>query len=211
MVNQDHRKAYGSSTYRVLFTVIALSSGLTSTTAAAEGLTGIFTLRATPWETAAKAAGLDPLLLYAVGLVESRTIIGNDRAITAPHPWTLNSPEGGEYFHTREAAATRLKILLEKYRSVDIGYLQINLKWNGHRVGSPFDLLDPRTNLRTGAMVLAEAMRSAPNDLELGIGRYHQWGEANARDYGRKVLRVLRVLRTLSERDRLASNDLFWR
>ena len=64
----------------------------------------------------------------------------------------------------------------EKYQ-LDIGLMQINLHWHGHRVSSAAELLDPITNLTVGSSILAEAIKSSPNDLELGIGRYHSWIE----------------------------------
>ncbi|MEG6623896.1 hypothetical protein V2B08_31720, partial [Pseudomonas aeruginosa] len=39
---------------------------------------------------------------------------------------------------------------------------------------------------------------SAPNDLELGVGRYHAWeDEIRARNYGSRVLAIYRNLRDL--------------
>lgn len=40
--------------------------------------------------------------------------------------------------------------------------------------------------------ILAEAIKSSPNDLELGIGRYHSWNEERARWYGQRVLSIYR-------------------
>ena len=79
----------------------------------------------------------------------------------------------------------------EKYQ-LDIGLMQINLHWHGHRVSSAAELLDPITNLTVGSSILAEAIKSSPNDLELGIGRYHSWNEERARWYGQRVLSIYR-------------------
>ena len=54
------------------------------------------------------------------------------------------------------------------------------------------ELLDPITNLTVGSSILAEAIKSSPNDLELGIGRYHSWNEERARWYGQRVLSIYR-------------------
>ncbi|BBV43541.1 hypothetical protein STW0522CIT26_P11740 (plasmid) [Citrobacter portucalensis] len=49
-----------------------------------------------------------------------------------------------------------------------------------------------------GAEVLSEAIQSSPNDLELGVGRYHAWeDEIRARNYGSRVLAIYRNLRDL--------------
>ena len=76
--------------------------------------------------------------------------------------------------------------------------MQINLHWQGHRVEKPEQLLNPVTNLQIGALVLAEAIQSVPNDLVLGIGRYHSWQNVSAAiAYGRKVLAVANQIRAL--------------
>jgi soluble lytic murein transglycosylase-like protein len=81
--------------------------------------------------------------------------------------------------------------------AIDVGIMQINLHWHGHRVNDPAELLDPETNLLVGASVLATAIRSAPDDLALGIGRYHSWQEKRARDYGKRVLAIVHNLQGL--------------
>ncbi|MFS9859340.1 lytic transglycosylase domain-containing protein, partial [Salmonella enterica] len=54
------------------------------------------------------------------------------------------------------------------------------------------------TNVMVGAEVLSEAIQSSPNDLELGVGRYHAWeDEIRARNYGSRVLAIYRNLRDL--------------
>ena len=84
-------------------------------------------------------------------------------------------------------------------RSIDVGLMQVNVRWQGHRVGKPEELLDPATNLRVGADILAESIGSAPGNLVLGIGRYHAGfqDEARAYRYGRRVLAVARQIRRL--------------
>lgn len=76
--------------------------------------------------------------------------------------------------------------------------MQINLHWHGHRVDKPEQLLNPVTNLQIGAVLLAEAIQSAPNDLVLGIGRYHSWQNVDAAvTYGRRVLAVADQIRAV--------------
>ena len=53
------------------------------------------------------------------------------------------------------------------------------------------------TLLARMADILAEALATAPGDLELGIGRYHSPTEARARSYGRTVLTIWQGLRRL--------------
>lgn len=149
-----------------------------------------FSLSGTAWDSIARQHGLSPYLLYAVALKESAKYQANRRAVS-PWPWALHGPHGATYADSREHAAELLRQKLELTPLVDIGMLQINVRWHGHRVQSPEDLLDPLTNLQVGATILAETIRSAPGDLALGVGRYHHWrDEAVARAYGQHVILI---------------------
>lgn len=150
-------------------------------------------LRDTAWAEAASPYDLDPRLLYAIALMES----GRPRAGgLAPWPWTLWLPgQGGVFLESHEQALSTLRA--HAAAAVDVGLMQVNLRWHGHRVTSPEELLEPERNLAIAAVILSEALATAPGDLELGIGRYHSPNEARARDYGRTVLTIWRGLQQL--------------
>lgn len=153
-------------------------------------------LQGTAWEQVARADHLDPYLIYAVALVESRR--GTEWVV--PWPWALRTQTGPLY------AQSKLEALEALYRGafggscVDVGLMQISTCWHSGRVTQLFDLLDPVTNLRVGAQILREALESAPDDPELAVGRYHTWSsETRARSYGRQVLALRARLLTLGE------------
>ena len=151
-------------------------------------------LAGTAWETAAQPYGLDPSLLYAIAIMESGR--ARDGGL-APWPWTLWIPQqGGRFFASEEEALATLRA--NAAAGVDIGLMQVNLRQHGHRVDWPEELLEPQRNLEVAAGILAEAVRSAPRDLELGIGRYHSPNEDRARTYGRTVLTILGRLEHVS-------------
>jgi len=155
-------------------------------------------LRNTVWWSAAQERRLDPYILYAVALVESAQL--RQRAVVAPWPWALNREGQAIIPGTQAEAGDILRASIDQgIRSIDVGLMQVNLRWNGHRVARPEQLLNPATNIRIGADILAEAMASAPNDEALGIGRYHAGfrNEANAYRYGRLVLAVAGRLREI--------------
>ncbi|WP_240342488.1 lytic transglycosylase domain-containing protein [Methylococcus sp. EFPC2] len=154
-------------------------------------------LQGTAWWQIATERGLDPYILYAVALVESAQINGR---LATPWPWALNRQGRPIIPSSRLEARGILNDTLRKgIRGIDVGLMQVNVRWNGHRVSRPDDLLDPETNIRVGADVLTEAIDSAPGDLTLGIGRYHTgWrNDADAYRYGRRVLAVAQQLRWL--------------
>lgn len=150
-------------------------------------------LRATIYEQAASAAGLDPLLLYAITVVESGRV--SDGRVT-PTVLVIASSEGVVWSETEEAARAALDIAPT---STDIGIAQVNRRWHGSRVADIGDLLDPAINLEVAAAILRTAIDSAPGDFELGIGRYHNWHDDLARPYGRRVLQVYSKLLTVRD------------
>ena len=143
-------------------------------------------LAGTIWDAAARSAGVaDPLLLYAIALVESGYLA--DGGCYRPYPWTVRLP-GGTVLPGSEAEARRIVRLLPPGTNADIGVMQVNLAAHHDMVVHAEDLVAPVQNIFVAARILAEALDSAPLDLELGIGRYHSWDEQRARTYGRRVL-----------------------
>lgn len=160
-----------------------------------------FDVRGTYFEEVAERFELDPVLLYSVALAESAS--GRGEGNISPWSWTLRTVDGPFYALTKEQAVKKLESFIADNganSSVDIGIMQVNLYWHGHRVQNPVDLLDPITNLKTGAEILSETINSSPDDLELGIGRYHNWkDEARSRAYGRRVISIYQQLLNLQE------------
>jgi soluble lytic murein transglycosylase-like protein len=155
------------------------------------------TLQNTLWWSVAEERGLDPYILYAVALVESAKV---DHRLATPWPWALNRQGRPVLPSSRLEAREILSDAMAKgIRAIDVGLMQVNIRWHGHRVRSPEELLEPKINIRVGADVLAEAIRSAPGDLILGIGRYHAgWhNDTDAYRYGRRVLAVAQRIRWL--------------
>lgn len=155
-------------------------------------------LNGTLWETVAAQVGLDPLLLYGVALQETRH--GTSSKASAPWPFTLRGPDGPQFHASKAQAEQALRQLTARHRplAIDVGLMQVNLRWHGDKVADPTDLLDAHTNLIVAADILAKAIASAPGDLELGVGHYHHWhNEARARAYGRRVLQMVKALSTL--------------
>lgn len=151
-------------------------------------------LRGTIWDQVAKQYQLDPCLLYSVALAESATPRGT--GMTSPWPWVIRSPGGSIYVNSRYEAEFRLRREIAKWDAarIDVGLMQISSGWHRHRVRDINELLDPETNLRIAAEILSDALRSSPNDIALGVGRYHSWDSRRARWYGQRVLSIYRNL-----------------
>ncbi len=154
-------------------------------------------LQYTVWWQVARRHQIDPYLLYATALVESRKQ-GKQQAVT-PWPWAINHA-GESFVPNSQQEAERLlnKMLAEGQRNVDVGLMQVNLRWHGHLVAKPEHLLNPNTNLEIGARLLAEAIQSAPDNLTLGVGRYYSWKNVPAAvEYGQRVIALADQIRTL--------------
>jgi len=177
----------------VLIFGLVLSLCATTRTQASSGLN----LHGTPISEAARRHGVDPLLVYAVALVESAK--AQNKSQVRPWPWALSSPDGGVYAASKQEATSALERLSKMHgKNVDVGLMQVNLRWHGHKVKNATDLLDMQTNLDVACAILSEAISSAPGDLSLGIGRYHHWkDEQRARDYGQRVIGIWQKLQAL--------------
>lgn len=156
----------------------------------------------TAWSIAGKETGIDPILIYAIALRESKKMWPDGKV--RPWPWTVNGPDGPERHSSQEDAINSVKSHLAKgKRNIDIGPMQINFRHNGYRADTVDDLFDLRENIKIGAEILAEALAATPGDLELGVGRYHAGfrpeSEWRAREYGRDVLQLYARLKELLE------------
>lgn len=151
-------------------------------------------LSGTIFDQAGKEFNVDPVLLYSVALVESAVVSPEKKDHIRPSPWTLrtNKPFYGA---SKEEAKKELLKQLKTKQSVDIGLMQINSKWHGHRVESITDLLDPLTNVRVAAQILSEHINRYPKDAVKAIGSYHTADPARGRWYASHVLRVYTAIK----------------
>lgn len=153
-----------------------------------------FTLRGTIWEETGRLARLDPYLLYAVSYVESRL---DRQGRTGPWPYAVRTTTRSYYPDDFDAAAALIhRLPAEEVKDADLGWMQVNVRWHGHRVPEISHLLHAGINLRVGAGILREAFDSLPGDPVRAIGRYHTWmDEARGRDYAERVLALRQRLR----------------
>lgn len=162
-----------------------------------------FSLKGTVWEQeSTRACKVDPKLLYAIALVESKNYTG---PLVKPNPYALNIDNKAYHPSTRGKAEDLLNSALTKTKTIAVGAMQVSMRWNGHRVSNPADLLDLRTNVRVGTQIFCEFIKDGKGDdegLAVALGRYHTPNpdlEHVAHDYGVNVLRVWRRLIVLEQ------------
>lgn len=143
------------------------------------------------YEQVGAEEGIDPILLYSVSLRESGFTPANT-GLTQPWPWALCFNGRSFYGSTKKEAEKEMAYLRKAgLTNIDVGLMQVNLRWHSASLKPGEDIFDPLTNLRIGARILKSALDSASGDLVTGIGRYHSW-----RDSTRQANYALGVLKT---------------
>ena len=178
-----------SRTWKLLLTVCILVSFFENCAFAGQQ----FSLAGTIFERAGDEYNVDPALLYSIALVESAIDDPDKAGFINPFPWTLRSTRPF-YGKNRQEAEKELLRLLKTHKSIDVGLMQINTKWHGHKVNSPTALLDTHTNVRIEAQIRSEQIDKTA-DAEMAIGRYHSFDPERARWYAHHVLRVYTQIR----------------
>lgn len=144
-------------------------------------------LEGTPWSDAATSHNIDPWLLYAITLEESGEYDAGS-GLLRPWPYQLHYQGKTTKYPSKKAAIEQIrKWEKEGVRNYDIGPLQINRRWHGHRVPELADLLTVEQSLDLAAYLIAETIQLSGEDEELGIGRYRSWKENEARAYAQKI------------------------
>lgn len=151
------------------------------------GIAHAVDLEGSVFDVAGKEANIDPKLLFAISLVESAT--ESDENKISPYPWTLRSDKPF-YGRNKQEAENHLAKLLADGIAVDVGLMQVNTHWHGHRVNKPADLLDPLTNVRVGAQILNERLKASPKDAVKAVATYHSFDKERGRWYAGKVFKV---------------------
>lgn len=125
-------------------------------------------------------------LLTAIALAEAgRT--GSDGSLVA-WPWTINVGGKGQYFETKEeAVATTRKLIDEGQRSIDVGCMQVNLRFHPNAFPTIEDAFDPATNVAYGAQFLA-SLHKLQGSWSKAVERYHSSDDGRREEYRERVV-----------------------
>lgn len=104
-----------------------------------------------------------------------------------PWPWTINVNGKGYYFNSKGEAIDKI----EEYRAkgvtnIDVGCMQVNLRYHGHAFANIHQALEPKYNVAYAARFLREnfdELRSWKN----ATSAYHSRKPKRGRDYFHKV------------------------
>lgn len=119
-------------------------------------------------------------LLLAIGIQEAGR---NGPAGLAVWPWTVNANGEGAFFQTREDAQDWVRQKQsEGINSIDVGCMQVNLRWHGHQFASQDAAFDPKLNADYAARFLL-GLYQETGAWDKAAGRYHSATEVHQRKY----------------------------
>ena len=126
-------------------------------------------------------------LLTAISYVESgRTAPGTDTLV--PWPWTINAAGRSQYFESKqEAVEGTLALINEGVRSIDVGCMQINLRYHPNAFRSLEEAFEPSANVAYGAQHL-RSLRANLGTWPQAVERYHSSDDGRRADYRERVL-----------------------
>ena len=171
--------------------VLAEAGSMNLLTQAAEPDLDITSARSL-WAQVGRQAGVDPLLLYSIALVESRSL--HPDGSVGPTPWLFRVNDHLVY-GSRHHVQMKLAMASQFGAPVqDVGLMQVYYPMHRDAVPDPLALLDPRTNITVAAKILRDGMHET-RDPVLGVGYYHSHTPELARNYGTAVMTVYRRLK----------------
>lgn len=144
------------------------------------------------WAKAGARYRIDPVLIYAVALVETRGT--QPDGSVAPSPWVVRI---NGHLHIGARADTEHAIELAHLLAVpvqDVGIMQVYYPMHRDLEPDPIALLNPVRNIEIGTRLLRKAMNES-KDPVLRIGYYHSHDATLARGYGELVLGVYKQLK----------------
>lgn len=141
-----------------------------------------------------KATGLPRMLLTAISLVETgkwdRTTGEN-----VAWPWTVNTRGKSRYYKSKELAIAAVRrFQAQGTRSIDVGCMQVNLRFHPNAFASLDQAFDPLANVTYAAAFLTE-LREKGRSWTVAIGHYHSRNRTRYMRYRKKVQRIWRAER----------------
>ena len=117
--------------------------------------------------------GVDYDLLQTISSVESG--VWNElRNTYVAWPWTVNVNGKGYYYETREEAVKAAKnFIAQGHKSIDVGCMQVNMKYHGDGFSSIDEAMDPVNNVKYSAKFLRSLYVRNGNDWIKAAKKYH--------------------------------------
>jgi len=125
-------------------------------------------------------------LLLGIGKTESGRVLENKELIV--WPWTVNHSGKSLFFdNQKQMKKYVLKHVLKGDNNLDVGCMQINLKWHKHNFKKINDMISPEPNISYAASFLLQLKNKYGNWNE-AIKFYHSSDPIKSKPYLKKVL-----------------------
>ncbi len=151
-----------------------------------------------------QATRLPDHLLAAIARVESgRWHKGRGEILS--WPWTVMAEGKGRYLPTKQAAIAEVeKLRARGVRNIDVGCMQINLRYHGDAFHSLEEAFDPLSNVAYAAAFLSD-LESEVRSWTKAIGHYHSRHQRRGMKYRLKVMEAWREERRSASRRQQAA------
>lgn len=131
--------------------------------------------------------GVDFDLLQTISAVESGRWDNLQNRYVA-WPWTVNVKGKGYYYASRDEALDAIKKFQKQgINSIDVGCMQINLRFHGKEFSSVEDALDPLKNVKYSAKFLRSLYSRNGNNWEKAAQKYHSGNPKKGNAYTKKL------------------------
>jgi hypothetical protein len=138
--------------------------------------------------------------LHAISLQETQKA-HSKHPVGIVWPWTITSKGKGYHFNTKdEAIAFAKEQIALGNNSIDVGCMQINMKYHPNAFASVEEALSPKHNIAYAAKLLKESFNRFQN-WNKAIGSYHSMQEERSAMYQQRVARFSRTM--VSYKDKL--------
>jgi hypothetical protein len=133
--------------------------------------------------------GIPAALLHSISIVESGRYDSGHKAVIA-WPWTVMAEGQGRYFPTKaEAIAEVRKLKAEGIRNIDVGCMQINLRYHPDAFANLDQAFDPAANVGYAARFL-KGLFEATGHWLTAASYYHSQTPSLAAAYRERLVKV---------------------
>ena len=135
-----------------------------------------------------KSHNIKQNLLQTIASVESGKYISSvGRRL--PWPWTVHAQGKGKYYKTKQEAITAVKQLQQKgITNIDVGCMQINLKYHGKSFTNLEEAFDPKKNVAYSATFL-QKLYKRNHDWKKTAMQYHSKNTRRGINYKNRLER----------------------
>lgn len=129
-------------------------------------------------------------ILLGIGLQEAGTRVNKQLTVW---PWAINAEGKGRLFNTKASAIAWVAQQLNNgMRSIDVGCMQVNLRWHPNAFSSLTEGFHPKANVDYAARLLKKHYKET-GSWRIAAGRYHSKTPEKQQVYLKSLTRNVRV------------------